>query len=179
MELREIDISTFGKIRPRFSLLLKAEVEETFDFLEAKILQDKTVSGVRSNNLIFLKTPSWMQHYWSPEMTIRIEEDEYSDNLIISCLIGPRQQVWAMFTMIYAAIILISSFAGMFGFVQYQTQGFSPFLYLVPFGIIAFSSVFFAAKLGQEKGKDQASHLIAFLYHSLEELAPIERMKNR
>lgn len=179
MDLKEIDVSKFGKIRPRFSLVVKTSVDDTFAHLEKRILEEKLVSGLRSNNLIFLKTPSWIQHYWSPEMTIRIEDDEYSENVMVNCLIGPRQQVWAMFTMIYAAIILITSFAGMFGIVQYQTQGYSAFLYVVPVGIVAFLTVFIAAKFGQEKGKEQVSHLIAFLYHTLEEISDVERLKNR
>jgi|GEM_PF-2202370 uncharacterized membrane protein SpoIIM required for sporulation len=67
----------------------------------------------------------------------------------------------------------------MFGIVQYQTQGYSAFLYIVPIGIIAFPTVFIAVKFGQEKGKEQVSHLIAFLYHTLEEISDVERLKNR
>jgi|GEM_PF-4852372 len=28
-----------------------------------------------------------MQHYWTPEMTIRIKDDEYSENVMVNCLI--------------------------------------------------------------------------------------------
>ena len=52
-----------------------------------RILEEKLISSLRSNNLIFLKTPSWMQHYWTPEMTIRIKDDEYSENVMVNCLI--------------------------------------------------------------------------------------------
>jgi hypothetical protein len=166
-----------GELRPRFVLRINTDPEEAMQHVSKRILDDKTVSGVRSNGYIFLKIPSWAQHYWSPEMSVRIEKQDYLDYTTVHCLIGPRQAVWAMYALIYAAIILATLFASMFGLVQYQSYGSSDWLWSIPAGIVIFSSVFIFAKLGQRKGRDEMLHLVSFLYHSLDEISEVKRIE--
>jgi len=168
--------SVLGEIRPRFALKIDQDPETAIDHVEKCIQKDKTVSGEKSDKLIFLRTPSWHRHYWSPVMTVRIEIEEYTDYTAVSCLVGPRQVVWALFAFIYAAIAITAVFGGIFGFVQYQQYGSSTWIWAIPSGIVAFSTVFATAKYGQRKGRDQMLHLVSFLYHSLEELGKVERL---
>lgn len=177
MPFNHLNHSILGEIRPRFYLKTHLEPDEAADYITLSIEKEKTVSGVRTNRLIFLKTPSWLQHYWSPEMTIRIEKDEFAEYTTISCLLGPRQSVWAMFALIYAAILLITIFGGMFALVHYTTSGYSSWIWVLPIGIIALSTVFISAKLGQKKGRDQSLHLVSFLYHALAEKGDVERIE--
>lgn len=179
MPFNRLNHSILGEIRPRFYLKTHLDPDEAADHIAASMEKEKTVSGVRTNRLIFLKTPSWLQHYWSPEMTVRIEKGEFADHTTICCLLGPRQSVWAMFALIYAAILLITTFGGMFGLVQYSTSGFSPWIWVLPIGLIALSTVFISAKLGQKKGRDQSLHLVSFLYHTLAEKGDVERIERR
>jgi hypothetical protein len=175
MPFNRLNHSVLGEIRPRFYLETDSTVDDCLTHVMQSLEKDKTVFGQRSNDLIFLKTPRNVQHYWSPEMTVRIETNEYIDFTRISCLVGPRQSVWVMFAFIYAAIAVATLFAAMFGFVQYSQNGSSPWLWVIPIGIVLVSSVFIAAKIGQKKGRDQMLHLISFLYHSLEEIGPVRR----
>ena len=149
------------------------------DHVEHSIQRDKTVSGDRSNQLLFVKTPSWQQHYWSPEMTVRIEVEEYTDFTTVSCLVGPRQTVWAMWAFIYSSILLVTVFGGIFGIVQYNQEGSSPWIWVMPIGAVLLSSAFIASKFGQRKGRDQMLHLISFLYHSLAEIGSVERIERK
>lgn len=176
MPFNRLNHSILGEIRPRFSLKIDQDPEKAINHVEQCLLHDKTVSGDRSGELLFLKTPSWEQHYWSPEMTVRIEVQEYTDFTTVSCLVGPRQAVWAMWAFIYSAILIITVFGGIFGLVQYNQEGTSPWVWVIPIGVIALSSAFVASKFGQRKGRDQMLHLISFLYHNLEELGEVERM---
>lgn len=179
MPFNRLNHSILGEIRPRFYLKTNLDPEIAVKHIEDCVVKDKTVTAIRTDRLIFLKTPSWLQHYWSPEMTVRIEKDEFANHTTISCLIGPRQTVWAMFAMIYAAILLVTIFGGMFGLVQYSTSGSSNYIWLIPIGCIAFSTVFIVAKVGQKKGRDQMLHLVSFLYHSLTEFDQIERVERK
>jgi hypothetical protein len=170
--------SVLGEIRPRFSLKVGCDPEKAIQHVEDSIYKDKTVSGERSDTLVFLKTPSWEQHYWSPEMTVRIEIEEWTDYTTVSCLVGPRQSVWAMWAFIYSAFALVTVFGGIFGLVQYQEEGSSPWLWAIPIGTLLISSAFIAAKFGQRRGRDQMLHLVSFLYHTLEEITDVERIDN-
>ena len=108
-------------------------------------------------------------------MTVRIEKPDYLDYTVVNCLIGPRQSVWAMFAMIYAAIILITSFCGMFGVVELMRYGTSYFIWVIPFGIVALVAIYLGVQNGQRKGRNQMLHLVSFLYHTLEEISEVKR----
>lgn len=179
MPFNRLNHSILGEIRPRFALKVGCEPEVAMEQLEKSLMKDRTVVGDRSNTIMFLRTPSWERHYWSPDMTVRIEIEEFTDYTTVSCLVGPRQAVWALFAFIYAAIGLVTVFGGIFGLVELQTSGSSPWIYVIPVGLVLLSSVFATAKIGQHKGRDQMLHLISFLYHSLEEITEVERIEHR
>lgn len=176
MPFNRFNHSILGEIRPRFKLKISLAPEEALKQVEQKLYNDKTVSGERSDQLLFLKTPTWQRHYWSPEMTVRIEIEEYTDYTTVSCLVGPRQTVWALWAFIYSSILLVTVFGGSFGLVQYNQDGSSPWIWLIPIGVVLLSSAFIASKIGQRKGRDQMLHLVSFLYHSLEDVTEVERL---
>lgn len=176
MPFNRLNHSILGEIRPRFALKIAAEPHNALEIVEQVLSKDKTVTGERSDQLIFLRTPSWERHYWSPEMTVRIEVEEFSNFTKVTCLIGPRQTVWAMWAFIYSAFALVTVFGGIFGFVQYKELGYSSWLWVIPIGVFMISSSFIAAKIGQRKGRDQMLHLVSFLYHSLEKTGRVERI---
>lgn len=178
MPFNRLDHHVLGSIRPRFTLQISCDSGTAIAHVESKFGTDKAVYGMRANQLIFLKTPSYLQHYWSPEMSVRIERSEITGKVFVNCLLGPRQAVWGMFALIYAAIILLTLFGTMYGFVKYQTTGETSNLWILPIGILLFSSVFISAKFGQRKGRDQMLHLVSFLYHSLSEITEVHRVEH-
>ena len=179
MPFNRLNHSILGAIRPRFTLRINQEPEIAIQHLLKALKTEKTVTGARFKQTIFLKIPSWLQHYWSPEMTVRIEKSQFTEDIFVNCLIGPRQSVWAMFALIYAAILLATSFGGMFGIVQYSVEGFSYFIWLIPIGITLFLTIFMSAKIGQRKGRDEMLHLVSFLYHCLNEICTVERIEKK
>ncbi len=179
MPFNRLNHSVLGEIRPRFHLKIPVDPEVAITHVEQTLYNEKLVSGERSDQLLFLRTPSWERHYWSPEMTVRMEVEEYTDYTTVSCLVGPRQAVWALWAFIYSAILLITVFGGIFGLVQYNQQGSSPWIWIIPIGVVLLSSAFIASKFGQRKGRDQMLHLVSFLYHSLDEITEVERLERR
>jgi hypothetical protein len=179
MPFNKLNHSVLGQIRPRFALKIAAEPEKALKHLAAGIPLDPTVEGVLSNSYVFLKLPQSEQHYWSPELSVRIEIAEYTDYTTVACLVGPKQTVWTLWAFIYSSILLITVFSIIFGFAQYNVQGSSIWLWVIPFGILGLASAFVASKFGQRKGRDQMLHLISFVYHRLAELGPVERLERR
>lgn len=178
MPFNRFSHSILGEIRPRFKLKINVAPEEALEHTAQRLYNDKTVSGERSDHLLFLKTPSWLRHYWSPEMTVRIEKEEFCDYTTVSCLLGPRQTVWALFTFFYAAIALCTLFGGMFAWVDYTETGSTGWLWVIPIGIFLAGSIFTTSKIGQKKGRDQSLHLVSFIYHTLDEIAEVERIES-
>lgn len=179
MPFNRLSHSILGEIRPRFTLKVDCEPDVAIQQILRSLEEEKTVSGVQYKQTLFIKIPSWMAHYWSPEMTVRIEKSQFTEQVLVHCLLGPRQSVWAMYALIYAAILLLTTFGGMFGIVQYSTVGSSPWIWLIPIGIVLLSTVFITAKIGQSKGRDETLHLVSFLYHSLDKITSVQRIEDR
>lgn len=176
MPFNRFSHSILGELRPRFKLKIDVEPEKALAHAAERLRNDKTVSGECSDHILFLKTPSSQRHYWSPEMTVRIEKEEFCDYTTVSCLLGPHQTVWALFTFFYAAIALSTLFGGMFAWVDYNETGATGWMWIIPIGIFLAGSIFTTSKIGQKKGRDQSLHLVSFIYHTLDDIAEVERI---
>lgn len=179
MPFNRLNHSVLGQIRPRFALKIAADPETALKHLAEGITQDPTVEGVHSNHYVFVKIPEAEQHYWSPELTVRIEIEEFTDYTKVACLVGPKQTVWTLWAFMYSSILILTLFSTIFGFAQYNVHGSSIWLWVIPFGVLGLASAFVASKFGQHKGRDQMLHLISFVYHRLAELGEVERLERR
>lgn len=176
MPFNRLNHSILGEIRPRFSLKIECEPEIAFEAITDALRKDKTVVGDQANRYAFLKIPKIDQHYWSPEMSVRIERDEYSDDVEVHCLVGPKQSIWALWAFIYTSFALFGLFGAIYGYVVYKQDDNPYWLWTIPISILLIASAFLVAKFGQKKGRDQMLHLVSFLYHSLANVSKIERI---
>lgn len=179
MPFNRLSHSVLGEIRPRFALKISASPSKALECLREGFTQDPSVGGVFAKQHLFLKIPEAKQHYWSPELSVRIEVEEFTDYTTVSCLIGPKQSVWALWAFIYTAILLVTLFSAFFGIAQYSVNGHSGWLWVIPFGILGLSTAFIASKLGQRKGRTQMLHLISFVYHELSKISVVERLERK
>jgi len=177
MPFNRLNHSVLGEIRPRFALKIEASPEVAIAKLQEGFKKDPTVGGVFSKHHLFLKIPESEQHYWSPELTVRIEQEEFTDYTTVSCVVGPKQSVWALWAFFYTALLLITLFSGFYGMAKYSVDGSSHWLWVVPIGILGLSTAFLASKFGQRKGRNQMLHLISFVYHELSTLGPVDRLE--
>ncbi len=169
MPFNRLNHAVLGEIRPRFKLHSSIEPNQLAKIIVEAIKEDPSVIGHESNGLCMLKIPINDRHYWSPELTVRIEERvDGKDGSYLSCLVGPQQSVWAMFAFIYGTIAMIAVFGGMYGLTQIELGKPSWMVWLFPIGIILLPSIYTLSKIGQKKGRNQMLHLISFLYHSVE-----------
>ena len=142
MPFNRFDHSVLGEIRPRFQLKIDLDADVALNHVHQKISKDPTVFGELSNSYLFLRIPKQNQHYWSPELSVRIEKEEYTEHTTVFCLVGPRQAVWAMFAFLYGFIFFASTFGGIYGIVKFQNSGDSNWLWTVPIGLIITFSIF-------------------------------------
>ncbi|GAB5419298.1 MAG: hypothetical protein Crog4KO_27270 [Crocinitomicaceae bacterium] len=179
MPFNRLHHNVLGEIRPRFALKISQDPTKAMLCLEEGFKNDPTVGGVFAKQHLFLRIPESEQHYWSPELSVRIEVEEYTDYTTVSCLVGPQQSVWALWAFIYTSILLVTLFSGFYGWAQYNVNGSSPWLWVVPFGLLGLSTAFIASKIGQRKGRNQMLHLISFVYHELSKNGPVDRLERK
>ncbi len=157
------------EMRPRFKLRAKSESEAVRALFQAAVEDETKVHGWLTKYHMHLQIPAAEQHYWSPVLHAGVEDDEYEGGCIIRVLVGPRQQIWAMFTFFKAAIGVLGLFGGMYGLTQWQLGKSSYFLWCIPVALVLAAGVFGVAKLGQQKGRAEMEHLIRFLHRALKD----------
>ena len=89
-----------------------------------------------------------MQHFWSPELSIEIEESE--ENSVLHCILGPRSAIWTLFATLYG----LSLFAGLIGIVlglsQWSIGNYPYGFWLVPASVILIALAYLIAITGQK-----------------------------
>lgn len=111
---------------------------------------------------VFLKTPEKDHKWWSPELTVNIEEHENGSKIKEVSGPNPGTFTFAMFVIIFS--IVISFFALMFVFSQIQL-GTSPHMSLLVIGasIVLAVSVIVILGVGRRKAQPQMQEMKDFV----------------
>jgi hypothetical protein len=169
MAFNSKDHSNIGEIRPRFRLITTCEPNEVVERLENITQSDDTVLGRKIYDVYYLDIPIQNRHYWSPELRVSIEKNEYLEGTYLYCVVGPRQSVWLLFVFIYSFLGMVTMFGGLYGLAQWDLGKPTIWIWCLPIMLMVILGVYVTAKTGQKKGRDQMLHLVSVLYHALGE----------
>jgi hypothetical protein len=89
--------------------------------------------------------------------------EEEGDTLILDGLYGPRPNVWTMFVFFYFVIALATVIVLIVGFSNLSLGDSGMVLWLVPFLILTFCSLYLVAYLGQRLSRNQIKKLHDFV----------------
>lgn len=155
------------RIRPRFETTSNKSVEEISRKMK-QMLDDENApcEGKVRMGYIALNPKEEDCHYWSPHLSVTIEETEDDETVsIIRGLYGPSPGVWTMFVFFYSIIGLSLLIVMVIGFANRSIGESCTILWLIPFLVVAFLSLYIASYFGQKKGHDQ----VEILHNYLEE----------
>ncbi|MEL6626007.1 MAG: hypothetical protein AAFP02_24585 [Bacteroidota bacterium] len=152
-----------SEIRPRFQVDLPESIDSFTDKLNTALADPETPClGQITHGYGTLRLPLEVQHYWSPQLSLSLEENEEGGTHIRG-LYGPRGSVWTMFVFCYAilgfGIVVIS----MIGLSNISLDKPAHILWWVPLLILAFLSLYMVADVGKRKGRDQMIVIHRFL----------------
>ena len=151
------------RVRPRFQVTspdLPAVVEDKIR--EGLSEADAPCLGKVYSGYVSLQLPLEEQHYWSPRLTVTLEELEEGGSLVRG-LYGPRPAVWTMFVFFYSLIGFALVIVSIIGFANLSLDKSGAILWLVPILVLAFLSLYLVAYFGQKKGHDEMVVLHTFL----------------
>lgn len=159
-------------IRPRFQKKVAITVEELKEEIKTELGKTKECIGSFSNHMAIIKLPFNEQHYWSPQLSLILDEKEgYTE---IRGLYGPNPSIWVMFAFGYGALAVVGLFHLIIGFSMWQMgKGYSVLSFLiveVSFAIL----LYIAAQMGQKKGASQLYRLHFFFEKVIHEKIEIE-----
>ncbi len=164
--LRHIE---FHRIRPRIYYQTTSSSRDLSTLFSTKLSEKKNVlDGQIVEGFATIYPNKSDQHYWSPQLTLTIEENE--DGSLIRGLYGPKPTVWTMFIFFYAFIGFATLMVTLVGFSLLSLGKGVGILWFVPFLLLLFASLFITAYLGQKFGHKQMVHL----HHFLEECLGVE-----
>lgn len=149
------------RIRPRFKHLVKNDQHAVEQKLLAALQTEIPVceSDFRPG-YINLRIPLTEIHYWSPQLTLTFESTE--EGTIIRGLYGPSPDVWTLFFFGYAAVGVLFTILGMWGFAQYNLGIDAPMLWALPVLAAIGAILYLIAQFGQKLGAEQMYRLHHF-----------------
>lgn len=159
-------------IRPRFALTSHASVDQVCSRYKV-ILMTKSggFSGKVRHGYISLFPAEDNRHYWSPHLSVIVEEDEENPNLtVLLGLYGPAPSVWTMFVFVYAIIALATIIISVIGFANMSIGESGSILWALPMLVILLLSIYATSYFGQRKGHDQIRIIDEFFMTILEDI---------
>lgn len=164
MSTHSIEHITFKRIRPRIRIESDLTSEKITDIIKEHLskpgvaCEGKVLPGFAT--VYPLKEE---QHYWSPQLTLTIEERE--SGCLIRGLYGPRPSVWTMFIFFYSFIGFLAMIATLISLSYWSLDKETMFFWAVPILVLLFLSLYLVAYLGQKFGHKQ----MVYVHHFLEE----------
>ncbi|HCD52523.1 MAG TPA: hypothetical protein DEQ34_08755 [Balneolaceae bacterium] len=136
--------------------------DELINRIQSELGEDTTrCDGETVSGFATICPPKTEQHFWSPQLTITVEEDE--EGTTIRGLYGPRPAVWTMFVFFYTFIGFALMIVIMVGLSLRSLGEPAGILWLVPILILVFLSLYLVAYFGQKLGHKQMTSLHRFI----------------
>ncbi len=154
-------------LRPRFKFDVSTASEKLLKgFEETKNLQSDFIVN-RIDDHVFIKFPKQVQHFWSPELHLEINEKD-KQNATVHGLFGPNPTVWTMFMFFH--FIIACLFIG-FGIWAYTNatlgNSYAIQVFLTLFMVLIWVVLYVAGRMGKSKGKPEMHKLHSFMKDTL------------
>lgn len=124
-------------------------------------------TGMLIPNYFTLKIPPEQRHFWSPQLSLHLEEEE--GQTVIRGLYGPHPNIWALFTFGYATVGILTLFIGMIGLSKWSLGKSAMELWTLPIFIIVAIALYLSSQVGQKLGVEETFTIHHFLEEILEQ----------
>ncbi|MGL1884872.1 MAG: hypothetical protein OCD76_00045 [Reichenbachiella sp.] len=153
------------EIRPRF----RVQSAENLEQIKTRIInglaaKNAPCKGKSIDGHFTLYLPKEEQHYWSPQLSLSLEDNE--EGCLVRGMFGPRPEVWSMFVLFYSVIGLATLIISVVGYAQMMLKTSAAILWLVPVLLVVFVTLYLVSYSGQKMGRDQMKTLHDFLVDS-------------
>lgn len=160
------------RIRPRFERTVYYTPEAVQELFEKGLARPDApcVGKVRKNHIV-LYIPEEEQHYWSPQLSMSLYEEE--EGTLITGVYGPHPSIWSAFFYGYAIIALLSLFLSIWGCSVWMLKKDPWMLWGLPVLGAAALILYLVAQGGQKVGAEQTFTLHHFVEETVGERAHI------
>lgn len=162
------------RVRPKFVMYSDKSIEDIIQTIKPKLKDNQyDVIGTAMQDHITLQISKKVRHYWSPQLSILMEENADNTNKTkLTGVYGPMPNVWTIFALSYLAIFTLVTFIAIIGFSQRALGQDAPVLYALPFLIGTALALYLISQFGQKLGANHTYALHFFLQEALGERVP-------
>lgn len=154
------------QVRPRFKIETSYTSEQLLDRIKQALDKESaTCTGQVHSQYATIYIPHKDQHYWSPQLSLSVEETE--SGCTLRGLYGPRPVVWTMFIFFYSLIGVAILFIGVIGLSYLSLGKSTSMLWFIPVLVVIFLTLWLVAHFGQKLGHNQMVILHTFIENSI------------
>ncbi|MEZ4911566.1 MAG: hypothetical protein R2774_11985 [Saprospiraceae bacterium] len=162
------------RVRPKFEMYTEKSIEDIIQIVKLKLKDNQyDVIGTAMQDHITLQINKKIRHYWSPQLSIIMEEnvDNRNETKLIG-VYGPMPNVWTIFALSYLAIFTLVIFIAIIGFSQKALGQEAQILYALPFLLATAIALYLISQFGQKLGANHTFALHYFLQEAIGEKVP-------
>ena len=158
-----ISQKTGFQIRPRFEVSSNRSVSELEDIMRKALkAADAPCNGKVRFGYVSLYPKDEDHHYWSPHLSVIIEDHENEEKTLLRGLYGPSPGVWTKFVFIYGIIAVSVVIVLVIGFANMSIDESGAILWAVPILLFLLGSMYLTSSIGQKKGHNQIEDIHHF-----------------
>lgn len=155
-------------LRPRFKIEIdqnNATALEAFEGLK-KAQKDFVVSRVDDH--VFIRIPKTKQHFWSPQLHLEINKKDDKTSFLHG-LYGPNPTVWTLFMFLHFLVAGLFIVFGIWAYANWTLNNhYTLQLVLMGVMVVFWFALYFAGRIGKQKGKPEMQELCNFMKDTLD-----------
>lgn len=156
------------RVRPKFELTTALSIDDILQKVNEKLKDNPyNLHGQALQDHVTIRVNQSHRHYWSPQLSVLLQEEVDEDKTFITCVYGPMPNVWTLFAVSYLTLSVLFTFISIVGFSQRVLTQDAPILYVLPILLIAAIALYIISQMGQKLG---AAHTYAIHYFFQEAL---------
>ena len=157
------------RIRPRFRKVSDHSPKEIEEHLKERLEDPECpFPGEVMDGYAIFKIPMADRHYWSPQLTMTIVDEE-DEGTIIRGLYGPNANVWGLFIFGYSTFGIVGLFIAIIGFSKFSLGQEAPILWALPVLAGLALALYLIGQFGQKMGAQQTFDLHHFFEKAIGE----------
>lgn len=161
------DIPKTIALRPRFQRVMEFKKEAVLKAFEAVKKDQQGYIITIVDDHIFIKLPKRIQHYWSPQLHLEVNEEGDKDSRIYG-LFGPNPTVWTMFIFLHFIVATVFFVFGIWAYSNWSLEeDYALQVFFTLLTILIWFVLYFFGRMGRLKGKPQMHQLNNFMEDTL------------
>ncbi len=160
-------LSMSFEIRPSFEKTISLSPDEFVAKLCAEFKRnDRRCQGMATQNHVVLSLPPEKQHFWSPQLTLELEERDEGGTLVRGRY-GPKPAVWTLFMFGYGLIGFAWMVLLILGMSEWMLDGATGKIWLSVLLLGLGVLLYLAAQAGKALSRDDMRELDDFIREAL------------